>query len=137
MITLEISGAPIPFSHHQGFGRRAYNPKFKEKQYCQWQIQSQFNRKAPIQGPLIVSVAFHMPIPKGTSKPRTRQMLNGVMHHIKRPDVDNLQKFILDCLKTIVFEDDSQIFEIHAKKIFSETPKTIIQIGEVEVSRLL
>ncbi len=128
MITLEIEGPPTPWAAHQGYGRRAYNPKTKEKQYCQWQIKAQYNQKTPIPGPVILFVAFHLPIPKGTSKVRTKQMLNGIMHHIKKPDVDNLNKFICDCLKTIVFEDDSQIFEIHSKKIFSETPKTVIQI---------
>lgn len=132
MITLEIDGIPVPWAAHQGYGRRSYNPRIKEKQYCQWQIKAQYNQKAPLSGPLSLCVSFYLPIPKGTSKIRSRQMLNGVMHHIKKPDVDNLQKFILDCLKTIVFEDDSQIFEIQAKKLFSEIPKTLVQIKSIE-----
>lgn len=33
-------------------------------------------------------------------------------------DIDNLVKHALDCLKGILFKDDSQIKELHAKKFF-------------------
>lgn len=72
-----------------------------------------------------------MPIPKTTSAVRRKQMLNGILHHIVRPDTSNLTKFLEDCLKTIVFEDDSQVVEIIARKIYGETPKTVISIEEL------
>jgi len=70
-------------------------------------------------------------MPKGTSKARRQQMLNGLLHHIKRPDCSNFIKFTEDCLKGIVIEDDSQVCEIIAKKIYGEIAKTIIQVEEL------
>lgn len=131
MLTIEVQGIPVTWSAHQGYGRRSFNPKFKEKQYYQWQIKSQFNREHPIAGPIRLSLSFYMPIPKATSYVRKKEMLNGLLHHIKRPDCSNLTKFVEDCLKTIVFEDDSQVCEIVSKKIFGEIPKTVIQIEEI------
>ncbi len=70
-----------------------------------------------------------MPIPEGTSKVRRLQMLNGKIHHIKRPDASNLVKMYEDCLKGIIFDDDSQVVEFTARKIYSETPKVVIRVG--------
>lgn len=131
MITLEIIHEPVSWAAHKGFGNRSYNPKHKEREFYRWQIRTLFNRERPIGGPVRLLLAFHMPIPKGTSKIRQKQMLNGIIHHIKRPDCSNLTKFCEDTLKGIVIEDDSQVVEICAKKIYADHPKTIIQIEEL------
>lgn len=57
-------------------------------------------------------------------------MLAGIIQHTKKPDTTNLVKFAEDTLKTIVIEDDSQVFRLTASKIYSETPKTVIKIYE-------
>lgn len=131
MLTFEILGTPVPWKAHAGFGKRSFNPRYKEKHYVQWQIRPQFNRTQPITTPVKGICTFHMPIPAGVSKIRRRQMLEGRIHHIKRPDVDNLSKFLFDCLKGIVIEDDSQIVEVVLRKIYGETPKTIFLLEEI------
>lgn len=131
MIQLEIAGLPTPWAAHGGFGKRSYNPRGKEKEYVQWQAKAQYNRNFPITGPIRIDVSYHMPMPSGTSKVRRLQMLNGRIHHIKKPDVDNLNKFLCDALKKIVFEDDSQVVEICARKLYGENGKTIIRVEEV------
>lgn len=128
MILLQVEGHPTPWAAHAGYGRRSFNPRFKEKEYAQWQIKAQFNQQAPIAAPVRLDLTFHMPIPAGTSKVRRLQMLNGRMRHMKRPDVTNMQKFIEDVLKGIVIEDDSQVVEVVARKVYSEKPKTVVQI---------
>lgn len=123
-----IEGLPVPWAAHKGYGKRSFNPRFKEKEYYQWQIKSQWNIAHPITGPVGLSIIYHLPIPKGTSKIRRLQMLHGRSHHIKKPDIDNLNKFLCDCLKTIVFEDDSQVWTLVAEKIYSDAPKTVVRI---------
>lgn len=126
---LKIEGLPVPWRAHAGFGRKSFNPRFKEKEFYQWQIRSQWNKKGPFGGPIHLEVVYHLPIPQGTSKAKRLQMLNGLIHHLKRPDLDNLDKFLCDCLKTIVFDDDSQVVEKHVTKIYSETPQTVVKIN--------
>lgn len=131
MISLEIFGNPVPQARPRFYRNKnhvgAFDPKSKEKEQCKWQIKSQF-KESLLTMPLAVDVIFFMPIPKSSSKLKKRQMENGVLSHIKKPDIDNLQKFVLDCLNKIVFEDDSQIVEIRAKKIYSVEPRTLIRI---------
>ncbi len=135
MIQIEIDGIPVNWKSHVGYGRKSFNPKYKERAFYQWQIRAQYNRELPIAGPVVCYYTFHMPIPASTSKVRKLQMLNGIMHPIKRPDVDNLNKFLSDCLKGIVFEDDSLIVELNSKKVYGERPKTIIRIEEMNGQR--
>lgn len=131
MILIEINKLPVPWRAHAGYGRRSYNPRILEREYYQWQIKTQYNQATPISGPLSVMYTYHMPVPKGSSKVRTQQMLNGVMHPIKRPDLDNLNKFLSDTLIGLVIEDDSQIVSLTARKIFGNSPKTVIKIESI------
>ena len=59
-------------------------------------------------------------------------MLNHVIHHIKRPDVDNCAYLVTNALKNIFYVDDSQIIDLVLSKRFAEKPKTIVKIMPIE-----
>ena len=126
-IKLTISCPPVPWAAHAGYGRRAFNPRFREKKFCQWEIKNQYKGKV-LTDPISMVLSFYMPIPKNTSKKKRLAMLEFKEYHTKKPDTSNLIKFIEDCLKTMVFSDDSQVYEIIAEKKYSEQPGTEIII---------
>lgn len=128
MILLEVSGIPIPWNVKLGYGNKFYNPHKADKEKAKWQIKSQYNQIKPYEGPVKIDFCFHMPIPESTSKIRRKQMLSGLLHHLVKPDCTNMQKHLEDCIKGIVFSDDSQVVEITSRKIYSETPKSVIKI---------
>ena len=80
--------------------------------------------------PLKVSLFFGMPIPMSTSKSKRNAMLEGIIQHTKKPDVDNLVKAVLDALNDVAWEDDSQIVRVMAEKEYSEDPYVYIRITE-------
>jgi len=80
----------------------------------------------PLSGLVALSLVFIFPRPK--SWPKSRKQL----YHRSRPDVDNLQKFILDAGNNILWNDDCQIVNITASKLYGPEPKTIMIITEVE-----
>lgn len=104
-----------------------YDPQKNEKEKCKWQIKSQFHNK-PFTSPVAVEIKFFMPIPKSSSSVRKREMVANILQHIKKPDIDNLLKFILDCMNGIVFDDDCQVFAIKSEKVYAEHPCTLINI---------
>lgn len=53
-------------------------------------------------------------------------------YHTQRPDIDNLEKAILDGLNKTAFEDDCQVVEMKSKKVFSDTDKILITVTEME-----
>jgi len=131
MITLELFGNPIP-QQRPRFARKGnfvscYDNQDKIKEGYKWQIRSQF-REDPLEMPVGLDLIFFMPIPQSLSGVKKRQMANGLIGHSKKPDLDNLQKFVLDCLNALVFQDDSQVCEIRAKKIYSNKPGTLVRV---------
>jgi len=133
MILIEISGDPVPWAAHRGYGKRAFNPRKEQREKYQWQIKAQYNQLDPLSGPLKVDYTYFVGIPKSTSKIRRMQMLNGKMHPITRPDIDNYDKFLSDCLTDIVWQDDSQVIEKMSRKIYGEREKTIIRIESLSL----
>ncbi len=76
----------------------------------------------PYSGPLRVVLDFHMLRPKS---------LKGLHPHIKKPDVDNLAKSVLDGMNKIVYDDDSQIIVLLTSKEYAmedEKPRTVVSI---------
>lgn len=57
------------------------------------------------------------------------------LHHVGKPDVDNVSKAILDSLKEIVLRDDTQVCQLVAFKWIaagSESPHVTIQVEEAQ-----
>lgn len=131
MITIELYGDPVPLSRPR-FSKRGkfvkcYDSQKDIKEKFRWQIRSQF-RDSPLTIPLCIDLVFFLPIPESTSKVKRKAMLHGTLLHMAKPDIDNLIKFILDCMNELAFEDDKQVIEIRAKKIYSEKPGTLVRM---------
>jgi len=75
---------------------------------------------------LVLWVTFYVVRPKSAAKK--------VKYPVKRPDLDNYLKTLLDALDKFAFPDDAQIVNIHAKKAFAAagTPPRIEFVLERE-----
>lgn len=80
-------------------------------------------------GALELNLTFCMPIPKSISKKKREQL-----HYVtKKPDVDNLAKAVMDAINQVgIWEDDSQVSRLVVGKIYSDEPRCIISIREIE-----
>ena len=131
---LIIPGKPIAkkrprFARHGKFVR-TYNKQETEESKFLWEVRQQINQK-PLKGAISLVIRFYMPIPKSTSKKRYQLMEKALIPHIKKPDLDNLEKFVSDCLKGEAWVDDSQVVHSDTKKEYSANPRTEILIMEV------
>ena len=86
--------------------------------------------KFPKGTPIIVSLDFGMHIPASTSKRRKENMINGLIHHAVKPDLDNLAKSVLDALNGVAWHDDAQIVELHVQKHYALSPHIYLSIHE-------
>ncbi len=126
-----LEGDVISWRAHAGYGRKAFNPLYKEREQVRWQVKQQCEKLPYLVGPLAMTYVFHLPIPKSASKKRKAAMLSGIEQPTIKKDVTNMLKFYEDCLKEFLFDDDSQVIEISAKKTYAEKPRVVICITEM------
>lgn len=129
-----IEGKPIPKKRPR-FAKRGkfvttYSAQKKEEEATKDILKREYGDYYPIKGAVYCKLLFYMPIPKSTSKKNRAEILEGRIKHTKKPDLDNLVKYINDCMNGIVFVDDSQIISSSEDKIYSDNPRTEIYVEE-------
>ena len=141
-LTFCIDGPPRPQLRHRHGRGRTWDPSKKEKekfaQDSYYEIMQHKDDKFLSQclshpGYVCLEIDFVMPIPKSTPKKLMRSMVNGVIPHTKKPDIDNLCKFVMDSLSGLLWQDDNQISELQTTKFYGAFPKTNITVTYLEV----
>ena len=81
----------------------------------------------PMTGPLELTVIVRRTPPVSWSKRRRAEAIGqGITG---KPDIDNYVKLVQDALNGIVYEDDKDITELHARKVYTDgDPETEIII---------
>ncbi len=82
--------------------------------------------------PLDVRITAYFTIPQSTSKKRFRMMLDRILRPTKTPDWDNIGKAICDSLNKIAYYDDSQIVDAQVRKFYSDQPRVVVTIQNLE-----
>jgi Holliday junction resolvase RusA-like endonuclease len=144
--TITIPGEPIS-KHRPRFATRikklpggkirafsmAYSDQESEESKFMWHLSNQWKRDPiPKRFTVELHLQFLMPIPK-TSKKKHDLMVSGEIGHNGKPDLDNLIKFIKDCSRGIIYDDDSQVSHVTSSKVYSDTPKTVIEVVQTGI----
>lgn len=125
-----IHTPPVPQKQTQWGKGRAYDPSKKDQESIRWQIRP-YAPKEPLTGPISLYLTFLVPIPKSISKIMRRQMIEGIILPIKRPDFDNLSYIVVNAMKDLIYVDDSQVVDATIQKRYSEEPKTIVKVVQL------
>lgn len=133
-ISFSIMGSPKHQQRHRSSSRgkyvHIYDPSAKDKKDFLLQAK-QYAPNSPILGDIKLSVWFCMKRPKihhGTGKNKGVVKSSAPTYHTKKPDVDNLVKFVMDALNKAFWKDDSQVCSLIAVKLYDQKPRTVIQI---------
>ena len=113
-IKMWFSGNPIPKARPRfGFGRVYTEESTSEwEETVGWQCKDQFKHR-PLLGPLSIDFIFYR-------------------DNLRRVDLENLEKAMLDGLQGILYEDDSQVKEKHGKVLYSkEHPGVEVEIWQL------
>ena len=122
LLDVTIPGDPVPQgrprAHRVGNGIRVYDPP-KAKKWKRGAAILIRHAASPI--PLVrdhrapLSVEIDVVIRRPKSAPKTRQLDR--QPHVKRPDLDNIVKCVLDAATSAgIWGDDSQVCELVARK---------------------
>lgn len=102
--------------------RMTQSDKWNKRPACMkyWAFRDECRGKA-LEIPDKSRVCFIIPFPKSWSQAKREEMY--YQPHTQKPDIDNLIKAVLDA----VYDDDSTISEIHAKKIWGNVGMIIVR----------
>ena len=67
-----------------------------------------------------VEVCFYFARPQSTKKT--------IFHKTTKPDVDKLERALLDALTGICYEDDAQVSQCWVSKAFDVTPRSVVRV---------
>ncbi len=127
MKELFIKTVPIPKGRPRFYGGHAVTPE-KTRKYEKLIRDSWTNGIVDAEY-LTIDMVFKMPLPQSLSKKKQRE-LDG-QPHVKKPDLDNLVKAVLDALNDgVAFLDDSKVWCINACKEYAEEPSVWVGIHE-------
>ncbi len=134
LISVFIPGNPIAQPRHRvsvRFGKaHAYLPASHKVHgwksiiwlYCSNNKLSNLNITKPVK----IDLTFFMPIPKSL-----KNKITSMQPHIKKPDIDNLVKAVLDSMTDChVWQDDSLVYDIASRKFYSDAPGVLIKLKE-------
>lgn len=88
-------------------------------------------RPAPTREAVAVALRFGLPRPKGhwgTGRNADRLKPSAPAWPATKPDVDKLERAVLDALTGVLWADDSQVVILSADKVYSATPMTLVTV---------
>lgn len=110
-----------------------YNPQEAEMRKDAGTIKEQMSaqfKMIPAGVPVIVNItAFFEPTKAEKTKKFIEIIKNEDHPYLKKPDKDNIDKYVCDVLSKIVFHDDNQVFAGTIAKFYTlKNAKTIIEV---------
>ena len=119
-----VGGRPLPLQRARFSRGRTYNPSSKDQ--TAWIGRLRAHDGFPCEedvcaGPVAVKLLFYFRRPKCHHR-KLKNVVSPPLKssaprcHLKRPDLDNLAKFCLDCCNGILFKDDSQVVAMSLEK---------------------
>lgn len=127
-----INGDPTPLARPR-FGKtgKMWDPQRQLKYKCRSILEEQHEGEL-FTGPLFLYCVFYMPIPAKYDTSTKKDYVKHTYHYYK-PDLSNLVKFAEDICNNVVFTDDCIISSCFAEKVYSETPRTEINLLHVNL----
>lgn len=130
-ITVEPAPKERPRATVVGGHARIYTPRttetYEKKIRDAW-VKAHGDK--PMEGQLLARIFYGFPIPKSTPKKKIPDMLARIIRPTVKPDLDNLDKAVMDALNKVAYKDDSQIVAKVSKKHYAEVPHVTVIIAE-------
>lgn len=82
--------------------------------------------------PCLVNIDVSVGIPKSYSKKKRENCYLGIEKPVKKPDIDNIAKSVLDGLNGVAYEDDKQVVGLTINKYWGYIDGVYVEIIEDE-----
>ena len=140
-IAMELDVVPVPKERARTvrIGRDAYVKTVsytpKRTKYFTRQVEMVARHVVDVatvmESPVRLTMEFVIAAPRSWPKWKREAAIAGIIAPTGRPDMDNLEKALLDALNGIVFEDDALVVQRGAEKLYGETPGIRVRCDRV------
>lgn len=136
---ITINGEPESYARERkGRGKHFYNPKSKKMEEFKLEcircigkgttafLKDLIEKTEDMQ--VKMSMKYYIPIQKSSSIKNAILKEKGFIKPNTRPDLDNYDKFILDSLHGLFYNDDCVVVKIESEKLYSLNPRTELSV---------
>lgn len=78
------------------------------------------------EGEVCALIWAYIEIPKSFTKKRRQRCIEGKERPIRKPDLDNVAKIILDSLNGIAYRDDTQVTTLRIRRVWTEDAERVV-----------
>ena len=135
-IRFSVPGKPFGKQRPRFVRRGRFTSTYTPKETVEYEnkVKESYKREVgniKLEGAIEAKIVGTFPIPQSASKKQKDEILSGRVKYTKKIDCDNMAKSILDALNEIAYDDDSQVFDLSAKKRYGENPRVDVLLREV------
>ena len=132
-----IDAVPVAKGRPRFSGKGGFVKTYTPKKTSDWEslvrehAVKAMGSSEPLDRAVALSVRFWLPIPASWSKKLTEAAKTGAIKHLKKPDVDNFAKAVMDACNGVLYVDDSQVVDLHVSKAYSDWPRVEVTLIEM------
>ena len=130
MIKFLINTRPKPQQRHRHRGKYNYDPSAKSKKEFLL-LSKQYAPKSPTTKNIELYIIFCYKRPRShdISKNKILKLKpDAPMYRASTPDLDNLEKFVMDSYQGVFYKDDAQIVRLSSEKVYGEEDYVYIKM---------
>jgi len=87
---------------------------------------------APTSNPVSVTIDAYCSVPASWSLRKRGRALAGDVLPTGKPDLDNVEKAVLDGMNKIVFRDDAAVCDVIKRKRYAAAPRVEVRVRELD-----
>jgi Holliday junction resolvase RusA-like endonuclease len=84
-------------------------------------------------GPVRVEMEIFHPIRASWTKAKKAAALKGLIAPTTKPDIDNIFKVFFDAFNFCMWQDDTQVMEVHGKAFYAEDPSVLVRVIPLDI----
>jgi Holliday junction resolvase RusA-like endonuclease len=128
-VSFEVKGDPVPKARARTVRKGGRTWSFTPKKVAEWERrlreEAQKHFPEPMEGPVSLTIGFYL------SRPRSRRLENYCQ---TTPDLDNLEKAVLDGLNGVAYVDDRYVVVKSAAKLYVRGDDPKVQVVVTSLS---
>lgn len=121
-----IQGKGRPRFSHRGTQVTTYTPDRTRAYEAAVQLAWASAGGRILDGPVAIRITAYQALPKQATKAQRAAAERGEIYPIRKPDLDNIIKIVLDALNGYAYRDDTQVVQIDARKLYTAGESHIV-----------